>query len=387
MKAGKPKSGDVVNNTTLRQRAETQLARQQARPPHDDEGNDRSLHELQVHQIELEMQNEALLQAQAELRESLEHYQELSERLAMRESELNAIIETEPECVKQIAEDGRLLHMNPAGLAMIEAESIEQVRGQQVVQLVEPEHQAAFLALTKDVFAGKSGQLEFPVIGLKGGRRWLETHGTPLRNSQGKVIALLGITRDITERKQLQDQMRQLAYLDSLTQLPNRRLLNDRLNQAMATSKRSGAYGALLFLDLDNFKPLNDLHGHDVGDLLLIEVATRLKGSIREMDTVARFGGDEFVVILGELTTDKAASKAQARLVAEKIRCTLAAPYRLTIKCKGKKDVHIEHSCTASIGVTLFLNHDASDSDILKWADMAMYEAKENGGNLIRFRE
>ena len=155
----------------------------------------------------------------------------------------------------------------------------------------------------------------------------------------------------------------------------------------MAASKRSGCYGALMFLDLDNFKPLNDTHGHVVGDLLLIEVADRLKACVREMDTVARFGGDEFVVMLSDLNADKAESTLQAEIVAEKIRIRLAEPYLLTIRHEGKADSTVEHLCTVSIGVTLFLNHVADQDDILKWADAAMYQAKDAGRNSIRFHD
>ncbi|MDP2155533.1 MAG: GGDEF domain-containing protein, partial [Sulfuricella sp.] len=186
-------------------------------------------------------------------------------------------------------------------------------------------------------------------------------------------------------RKQMEDQVRQLAFYDTLTKLPNRRLLNDRLIQAMAASKRSGCYGAVMFLDLDNFKPLNDTHGHAVGDLLLIEVADRLKSCVREMDTVARFGGDEFVVMLSDLNADKDESTSQAEIVAEKIRIALSEPYLLIIKHEGKADTTVEHHCAASIGVALFFNHEASQDEILKWADTAMYQAKEAGGNQIEF--
>jgi diguanylate cyclase (GGDEF)-like protein len=169
-----------------------------------------------------------------------------------------------------------------------------------------------------------------------------------------------------------------------LTQLPNRRLLNDRLVQAMAASKRSGRYGALMFLDLDNFKPLNDTYGHGVGDLLLIEVARRISCCVRETDTVTRFGGDEFVVMLSELDADKDRSIAQAGIVAEKIRVTLTEPYALTIQPDGDTNTTVEHRCTSSIGMVVFINHEASPEDIIKWADMAMYQAKEAGRNLIR---
>lgn len=196
----------------------------------------------------------------------------------------------------------------------------------------------------------------------------------------------LGIIRDITERRQMEDQVRQLAFYDTLTSLPNRRLLNERLSQTMTNSKRNGNYAALMMLDLDNFKPLNDVHGHPAGDLLLVEVANRLKACVREVDTVARFGGDEFVVLLNELNTDESQSTLQAGIVAEKVRNALSEPYQLVIKKTIKNtDTIVEHKCSASIGVVIFINHETSQDDILKWADDAMYQAKEAGRNLIRF--
>lgn len=187
------------------------------------------------------------------------------------------------------------------------------------------------------------------------------------------------------DREELVSVITQMALYDSLTKLPNRRLLNDRLNQAMDGSRRSGRYGALMFLDLDNFKPINDTHGHFVGDLLLTEAANRLKNIVRGLDTVARLGGDEFVVMLNELDIDKVKSTSQANIVAEKIRETLSKLYLLTINHEGKVGTTIEHHCTVSIGVALFVDHKTSQDDILKRADAAMYQAKEAGRNLIRF--
>lgn len=195
---------------------------------------------------------------------------------------------------------------------------------------------------------------------------------------------LFALSRDITERKQLEDKIHQLAYFDTLTNLPNRRMLNDRLNQALALSKRTGHYGALMFIDLDNFKPLNDNYGHGVGDLLLIEVAKRFAGRIREMDTVARFGGDEFVVILGELETDKSEAISHATTVAENILATLDKPYEITVP-DGIGVKQITHNCSASIGVVMFLNHEGDIDVLLKQSDMAMYRAKELGRNQIQF--
>jgi len=191
--------------------------------------------------------------------------------------------------------------------------------------------------------------------------------------------------RDISERKQLEDQIRQLAFFDQLTELPNRRLLTDRLNQAMTVSKRSHCFAALLFLDLDNFKPLNDHYGHAAGDLLLTEAATRLMSCVREVDTVARFGGDEFVVLLTELDPGEASARAQAAIVAEKIQTSLAEPYQLAIKTDRQSVQQIEHLCTISTGVVLFRGNESHPDDVLKWADSAMYQAKQAGRNSVRF--
>ena len=190
------------------------------------------------------------------------------------------------------------------------------------------------------------------------------------------------ITRALRESE---NRIRQMAFHDALTQLANRHLLTDRLGQAITASKRSGCFGAVMFLDLDNFKPLNDTYGHEAGDMLLIEVAHRLTRCVRETDTVARIGGDEFVVMISELDRDKKTSVAQAGVIAEKVRTALAAPYILTSKQEGDAKVTLEHHCTASIGLVLFNDQQASQEDILKWADMAMYKAKEEGRNQVSF--
>lgn len=197
------------------------------------------------------------------------------------------------------------------------------------------------------------------------------------------ITNYVGVYTDITERKRMENQVMHLAFFDALTNLPNRRLLNDRLGHAMAVNRRSSCFGAMVFLDLDNFKPLNDKHGHGVGDLLLMEVANRLKRCVREVDTVARFGGDEFVLMLPELSADRDASVKLAGIVAEKVRLALAEPYRLLVEPGSI----VVHHCTASIGIALFGGMENSQDDILKWADAAMYAAKEAGRNAIRFYE
>ena len=189
----------------------------------------------------------------------------------------------------------------------------------------------------------------------------------------------------VIEHCQAEEKIRNLAFFDALTQLPNRRMLIDRLRQALANSHRSGFYGALMVLDLDNFKPLNDTYGHFTGDLLLIQVAERITRCLRETDTVARFGGDEFIVMLSELAGTWRESEAQAHSVAEKIRSSLAEPFFLTLEKEGETNLVVKHCCSASIGVALFFDHDMTQEDILKCADEAMYQAKEKGRNTIQF--
>ena len=208
-----------------------------------------------------------------------------------------------------------------------------------------------------------------------------------VNDAQGSVHQYVALFSDITRQKQNETMLQQLAFVDSLTDLPNRRLLSDRLGQAIFSSKRSGRYGAVMALDLDNFKTLNDVHGHTTGDLLLKEAARRMAGCVREMDTVARVGGDEFVVILNELDVDKAGSFAQAKLIAEKIRAALAVPYLLQLKKDGQDESTVEHHGSASIGVVPFVNHQADKEVLLEWADAAMYQAKKAGRNLVRFYE
>ncbi len=210
---------------------------------------------------------------------------------------------------------------------------------------------------------------------------------SPIYDQLGKVIGVSKVVRDITEHKKMEDQVHELAFYDPLTQLPNRRMFEDRLGLTLAASKRSGSYGALMFLDLDNFKPLNDTHGHAMGDLLLVEAADRLKGCVREVDTVARFGGDEFVIMLSELNCDKGSATNEASIVAEKIRASLSKPYLLISKSEQNTETIVEHNCTTSIGVCVFNHRESSQHNILQFADTAMYQAKESGRNKVKFYE
>jgi len=181
---------------------------------------------------------------------------------------------------------------------------------------------------------------------------------------------------DITARKEIEHKMAHMAFYDSLTQLPNRRLLIDRLGHSFSISARNKHRGALLFLDLDNFKALNDTLGHDVGDELLKQVAARLISGVREGDTVSRLGGDEFVIILENLDINKSEAQAQTTVIANKILTVINEPYQL-----GQH----EYVGSTSIGATLFYDHLSSVDDIIKQADTAMYQAKNDGRNSLRF--
>ncbi len=417
-------------------------------------------------------------------------------KLTDSESRLRAIFESEPECITIVDTKGRLVQMNPAGLQMLEADSLQQLTGKSVLNLIAPEYRAAYTELHKRVLAGEALQLEFEAIGLKGTRRWFDTHAVPMKEANGQIVHL-AVTRDISERKQTEHQLRiaatafesqegmlitdadnvilrvnkaftettgyspeevigknprllqsgihchdffaamwnsvkatgkwegeiwnrrksgeifpeyltitavknsldivthyvatltditqrklaaeeieRLAFYDPLTGLPNRRLLQDRLKPALAASHRSGKKGALLFIDLDNFKTLNDTVGHDIGDLLLKQVAQRLAGCVREGDTVARLGGDEFVVMLEDLSEHTMEAAAQTETIGKKILDILNQPHRL--------DTH-EYLSTASIGATLFSAYELSIDELLKHADIAMYQAKTSGRNALRF--
>ncbi|MCF8167384.1 MAG: PAS domain S-box protein [Rhodoferax sp.] len=417
-------------------------------------------------------------------------------KLIESETSLRALFEAEPECIKIIAANGLLLQMNPAGLKMIEADSFGEVAGLAVRDLIAPEYRDAFESMHRRVIGGESVQLEYEIVGLKGTRRWMQTHAVP-HMDRGQSVQL-AVTRDVTERKQAQeaqriaatafeslqcmivtdaqrvvlrvnkafteitgysseeavgntprllssgrhdanfyaamneslakegswqgeilnrrksgevfpewlnistvkddagqvthyvaiftdisdrklaaDRIESLAFYDPLTGLPNRRLLMSRLDQVVTVGVRHYRTNALLFVDLDNFKTLNDSLGHDQGDVLLALAAKRLTACIRDGDTVARLGGDEFVVMLEDLSKDDLEAATQAETVGEKIRIALSQPYLL----QGN-----DHHCTPSIGITLFGGHQQEkNTEPLKRAELAMYQAKSAGRNAVRF--
>lgn len=420
------------------------------------------------------------------------------EALRASEQHLRTLVETEPECVKLLDARGQLLEMNAAGLAMLEVDTLEEAQQYNMQDMVLPEYQAAFADLHKRVMRGETAALEFEINGLRGTRRWLETRAAPMRDQNGKVISLLGITRDITVRKRTDDSLKRhaerleqaeknanlgswefdvvggrgwwsqhmfhmfgfayatdmpsceeylerihpedrdivqevlismamgevpqcrefksnpaygsiryfmptlsaetdaqgkiikftgtqlditqqklaekhilhLANYDALTGLPNRTLLTDRVVHAISMAQRSKEPLSLMFLDLDHFKNVNDSLGHKIGDELLISLAGRLRGIVREEDTISRLGGDEFILVLPATNADGAAH------VADKLLQTIAKPYQVD---------QYELIVTPSIGIAMYPN-DGEDFEVLsKCADSAMYRAKAGGRNTYRF--
>jgi len=233
-----------------------------------------------------------------------------------------------------------------------------------------------FAELWSTIKSGNTWQGEISNVS-KSGQEFIQfTTISPIRQSNGAIINYIAIGEDITGRKKGEERIFELAYFDQLTGLPNRTLLLDRLNQVIALSSRTGAFGALLFIDLDHFKNINDTLGHQKGDLVLKQVADSLAGRLREGDTVARFGGDEFVVLLTGLGTDDDIAATNAKAAALKILEALNQTFQLG---------EVVHHSTASIGVSMFNGKSSNTDDLLKQADLAMYKSKKAGRNTIRF--
>lgn len=244
--------------------------------------------------------------------------------------------------------------------------------------LLHPDDRESALNRLNSYLASSSRQYvsELRMRHRDGGYRWIIARGEKQYDEKGRVTHLSGAHIDITERKKNEEAIHALAFFDALTRLPNRRLLLDRLRAALSSSADSNHYGAVLFLDLDQFKTINDTLGYDYGDMLLVEVAERIRLCARDADTVARLGGDEFVILLEELDEHAEEASRKAALIAEKIRVGLTQSYQLL----GSQ----QYSST-SIGVCLYRGNEESVDALLKHADMAMYQAKDAGRNAVRF--
>ncbi len=314
-----------------------------------------------------ERAEQASQRASAELRRSDEHYR--------------LLVETANEGICVI-ESAKMRFVNPKLLELLGYPE-QEILDHPVVEFIHPDDRQMTMENHRRRMLGQADpRYAVRLLTRHRGTRWFEISGT--RFEWKGQPATLNFMSDITERKLLDDQVQQLAFHDPLTQLPNRRLLLDQLRQSLAGNRRSGKRGALLFMDLDNFKPLNDTHGHSVGDTLLVQLAGRLRAVVRETDLIARFGGDEFVVLLGNLDDDESMAQEQAMDVAEKIRAAVDRPYQLTaLRATGGTTV-VEHRCSVSTGVVQFLDEVGAEEELLKRADAAMYRAKQAGRNTIR---
>ena len=307
-----------------------------------------------------------------ELREhAAKQAEEITQSLRESEEQLRMTLRCAPDAVLICEDDGRIVYANHNFIDMLQYDRGE-LYAMAYTDLVSADWRDRYqLEVEKILADGKRHVFEIVLIKKGGGNVPIELYAVMLPNGR-----LYGSCRDISERKLAEHKIHQLAFYDALTSLPNRRLLMDRLHQALTVSMRSAQYGAVMFLDIDHFKIINDTKGHDIGDMLLLEVAKRLEFCLRDGDTVARIGGDEFVVVLAGLGIESTEAATQAEFVAEKIRAALNHPYRL---------VNYIYHTTSSIGIVLFKGHGESIEELLKHADAAMYQAKTAGRNAIRF--
>ncbi len=229
-----------------------------------------------------------------------------------------------------------------------------------------------------DILSGRQTQIQTEDLlqDSRGEERWLEKNKVPLRAADGHIMGVLGTTHDITERMRSKNEIERLAFFDPLTHLPNRRYFKERLDAALALARRRESAGALLYLDLDHFKKINDTLGHSAGDRLLVEASARIKALLRQEDVVARLGGDEFVILLGDLSLDAQHCALQARAVANKVRSALSRSFVI-----DDDELYV----TSTIGIVVFPEHHDSSEELLKMADAAMYRGKTEGRNMVFF--
>ena len=344
----------------LRCAAEARLA--DAAPMQTAASSESLLHELQVHQIELEIQNEALRQAQNELEDSRDRYVDL--------------FESAPVAYVILSRDGWVIEANRLAdrlLGLVQGQLMERPF-EEFVAPADLERWREQTAATWSGTANVPADDELLLRNADGSQFQAQLEWVVLERAKtGRTMRITFF--DITERREAAAEIHRLAYFDPLTHLPNRRLLLDRLAQTLATSARNCLYGAILFLDLDNFKGLNDTRGHDAGDRLLVEVGQRLRAGLREGDTVARMGGDEFVVILNGLGSTREGAALLAQTIGEKLRQGMVRPFNFG---------EFRFQCTVSIGARLF-GAGETVAELLQHADLALYMAKSAGRNRVSF--
>ena len=290
------------------------------------------------------------------------------------ESTLNAV----PDLLFDVDLQGVIHHVRAAHPEML-VEPADSLLGQRLTDTLSPDAAASCMEALQEANAQGHSHGKIYELLLGGVSHWFEL--SVARKDGGgdnEVPRFIALARDITERKLSQAHTHQLAYYDALTGLPNRSLLLERMHQALAAHQKAGMTGALLFVDLDNFKQINDARGHAVGDALLVQVAQRLQHLQNDDVMVARLGGDEFVVLLSRLASDLPVGWTAAQQMAERVRMALEASYQL----QGHS-----YSSSASIGITLFPQHGTGADDLLREADTAMYRAKNQGRNRVVFYE
>ena len=323
------------------------------------------IHELRVHQIELEMQKEALLASR--------------EQAEISQSRYFNLYNLSPVAYSTLSDSGLIIQSNLTTSVLLGI-STNALYQQPLAQYFIKEDQDKFYLFCKAIQRHKNDTIspcecELQIRRADGTQLWVNLTGIYTQSEDNKPELQI-VLNNVTDTHNNIDEIRRLAFFDPLTGLPNRRLLFDRLAHAVTTSARTNLYGAVMLLDLDNFKILNDSMGHGIGDLLLQKVSLRLKMCMREDDTLARLGGDEFVILLENLSSDEKKAAAQAEVVTQKILVSLVEDYNL----QG-----FVHNSTASIGIVMFKGDDLSFGDLLKNADVAMYQAKAASRNTFRF--
>ena len=323
------------------------------------------IHELRVHQIELEMQKEALLASR--------------EQAEISQSRYFNLYNLSPVAYSTLSDSGLIIQSNLTTSVLLGI-STNALYQQPLAQYFIKEDQDKFYLFCKAIQRHKNDTIspcecELQIRRADGTQLWVNLTGIYTQSEDNKPELQI-VLNNVTDTHNNIDEIRRLAFFDPLTGLPNRRLLFDRLAHAVTTSARTNLYCAVMLLDLDNFKILNDSMGHGLGDLLLQKVSLRLKMCMREDDTLARLGGDEFVILLENLSSDEKKAVAQAEVVTQKILVSLVEDYNL----QG-----FVHNSTASIGIVMFKGDDLSFGDLLKNADVAMYQAKAASRNTFRF--
>ena len=322
------------------------------------------LHELRVHQIELEMQNEEL--------------QDANQKLELMHNRYLDLYEFSPVGFMTLADDNFINVCNLKVCSLLGMERRALLHSKFAI-LIADDDKDRWYQFSRDMKKSPQGEeksIDLVVKRSNGTSFYARLNCLRLDDKTDAPDLLRLVLTDVSQQKQAEEEVEHLAFYDPLTSLPNRRLMLDRLNQIMLATTRTGHAGALLFIDIDNFKTLNDTLGHDAGDLLLQQMAQRLAASVRAGDTVSRQGGDEFVVILDKLSEQPAEAAKETKIIADKILTALRQSYQLA---------NHTYLTSVSIGATLFNTQEIVIDDLLKQADLAMYEAKAAGRNTFRF--